>query len=506
MTHLEHINERRERVVVDVDLSDPQARNRVLHNGDLLRIPAIRDTFENSVALIGNVYRAGQFQWRSGLHLTDVLTSINELKPNADPHYILIRREDPVTKHITVRSADLQRALQQPRGPNDPTLAPRDTVVVFDIDAGRDQYMTPVLEQLRRQASRTEPAAIVRISGKVVAPGDYPLEPGMTVADLIRAGGGLLENAYGGSGELARYTVIGGETRTTAIAEVNVQDALADNASANLKLSPSDLLVVKEISEWSRQETVRLEGEVKFPGEYPIERGETLRHVIDRAGGLTSLAFSEGSVFTRESLRIREQEQLKVLSERMKQDLGALALQVAGSEAVQGGNIKGSPTETLAIGQALLSELQSTQAVGRLVIDLPRVMRAQEGSSDDLLLRDGDRLVVPRRSQEVTIIGEVQNSTSMLYDPSLSREDYIQQSGGVTRRADEKNIYVVRANGSVDARSGSSWFGSSKEDMRPGDTIVVPLDAERMQPLPLWTAITTIMYNIAVAVAAVNSF
>jgi hypothetical protein len=77
-------------------------------------------------------------------------------------------------------------------------------------------------------------------------------------------------------------------------------------------------------------------------------------------------------------------------------------------------------------------------------------------------------------------------------------------SGGTTQKADDKRIYIVRANGSVEGGSGNLWFRRSS-DVEPGDTIVVPLDAERMRPLPLWTAVTTIIYNLAVAVAAIGS-
>ncbi len=161
--------------------------------------------------------------------------------------------------------------------------------------------------------------------------------------------------------------------------------------------------------------------------------------------------------------------------------------------------------ETLNIGQSLLKDLQAAEPVGRLVIDLDTVLAAQPDRVGDLVLRDGDHLRIPKMPQEVTVIGEVQNATSHLYMPDLTRDDYLSMSGGVTRRADDKRIYVVRASGSVDGGSGSRWFRSSS-NMRPGDTIVVPLDAERMRPLPLWTAVTTILYNIAISVAAVNSF
>jgi protein involved in polysaccharide export with SLBB domain len=259
--------------------------------------------------------------------------------------------------------------------------------------------------------------------------------------------------------------------------------------------------VVKSISEWADQEFVTLEGEFRFPGRYPVERGETLRSLIERAGGLTSLAFPEGSVFTRETLKERERQQVRILTQRMRQDLGTLALQAS----QEGGQAGAQAAETLAIGQSLLTELQSAEPVGRLVIDLDRVMAAQPATSDDVILKNGDRLRIPKRSQEVTVIGEVQNATSHLYDPALTRDDYLRMSGGTTKKADDERIYVVRANGSVETGSGSKWFRSSGQ-MRPGDTVVVPLDAERMRPLTTWTAVTTILYNIAVAVAAVNSF
>ena len=113
---------------------------------------------------------------------------------------------------------------------------------------------------------------------------------------------------------------------------------------------------------------------------------------------------------------------------------------------------------------------------------------------------------MPKFQQQVTVIGEVQSTTSHLYSASLSRDDYIALSGGVTRRADSSKIYVVRANGSVVASSGSRWFEGSSVKIRPGDTIVVPLDTEHIPALPFWTAVTTILYNVAIAVAAVHSF
>ena len=122
-------------------------------------------------------------------------------------------------------------------------------------------------------------------------------------------------------------------------------------------------------------------------------------------------------------------------------------------------------------------------------------------------LRDGDRLLVPPVSQVVTVIGEVQQSTSHLYQPGLSRDDYIEMSGGVTRRADKKHIYVVRASGAVLTGNRSRWFGKrGGVEIRPGDTIVAPLEIDRIRPLTFWTNVTQILYQAAIAVAAVQTF
>lgn len=105
------------------------------------------------------------------------------------------------------------------------------------------------------------------------------------------------------------------------------------------------------------------------------------------------------------------------------------------------------------------------------------------------------------------MIGEVQYPTTHIYEPDLGRDGYIARSGGLTRRADNGRVYIVRANGEVVSDDGGLWFrrGAGLE-VRPGDTIVAPLDVTRMRPLTLWTSVTQIMYNMAIAAAAVNSF
>jgi len=160
--------------------------------------------------------------------------------------------------------------------------------------------------------------------------------------------------------------------------------------------------------------------------------------------------------------------------------------------------------EALQAGQALLAQLQSAKATGRFIIDLPEILA---GLGDkDVALRDGDELIIPKQRQEVTVIGEVQNGGSYQFLPNLQRADYIAMSGGITRKADRGRIYVVRADGRTAKRSSSLLARNYDTAMKPGDIVVVPLDTERMPRLALWQAVTQILYNVAVSVAALNSF
>lgn len=497
---IERIDPARGRVTINVDLGTPEGQATRLHNGDVLHVPVVRDVLDDSVLVVGHAYQPGARQYRKGLRLSQVLNSIEALKPNADPDYILVRRELPPDRRIEVHSASLARALRNPGGKDDLQLAPRDRIYVFDLGGSREPLLQPLLDELHRQSTLDAPESVVTIGGSVRMPGSYPLEPGMTVADLVRAGASLSEAAFGAEAELARYEVVDGQSRQVSVVRLDLAAALAGDPAADLRLQPFDVLTVRRMPQWGDQEFVLLEGEVRFPGRYPIRRGETLTAVLARAGGLTDQAFPAGAVFTRQALKEREAQQLSSLAERLERDLALLAVQSAQAGKDAAG------VNSLAAGQSLLAELRRAQPVGRLAIDLPALLRQDASAGDDIVLRDADRLRIPRRVQEVTVLGEVQTSTSQLYQRGLTRDDYINQSGGFTQKADKRRVYVVRANGQVAAASTSRWLPSGKTSIEPGDTIVVPVDAERLPPLPLWTSVTSIIYNLAVAVAAVNSF
>lgn len=500
---IERIDPNRQRTVVRVDLQSPQGRGQVLLAGDVLMVPKVfADT--RGVTLEGQVLRPGSYEWRPGMHLTELFGSLQMFQLNADQRYVLIRRESLPQRRIQVLSADAVSAFERPATQDDPELHSGDRVIVFGRDTERGPVLADLVNELRMQNRDNDPLPIVSISGKVRAPGEYPLESAMTVEDLIRAGGGLEDAAYRSTAELTRFEVVDDQARKTEVVELQLASAAAGAAAqGTTPLRPYDVLVIKETPEWRGQESITLVGQVRFPGTYPIRKGETLSSVVARAGGLTQEAFPQGGVFTREELKEQERRQIETLSKRLQSDLALLALQ--GAQVAGASGTTPDTAATLAAGQSLLSQLQSATPTGRLVINLQDAI-AREGSEEDIELRGGDTLAIPRLRQYVTVIGEVQNATTHVYKSGLRRNDYIELSGGTTQRADGDRIYVVRANGSVIAQESSFWFRrGAGQQLEPGDTVVVPLDAERMRPLTLWTAVTTIVYNLAVAVAAIGS-
>lgn len=490
---LERVVPNRGTTVQDIDLTSPQAGSEAVRDGDAIRVLANLDQLENAVRLTGNVYNEGLYQWFPGMRLSDLLPSPEQVRPMSDVNYVLIRREVAPNVDMEVLSADLGAIWQRRPGARDVELQARDTVYVFNLESGRQHIVEPIIEQLERQAASNAPTPVVRVAGQVRAPGDYPLEPGMRISDLVRAGGGLGASAYTLEAELTRYSVVNGEYRETELINVNLAAALRGDPSANLLVAPYDYLNIKEVPRWRSEGSVTLRGEVVFPGTYPIRQGEMLSSVLARAGGLTSEAFAEGSVFTRVELREREREQIETLARRIETDLASLSLSDT------------SNLDAVSVGQSLVTQLREAVPTGRLVIRLDEIVAGVPGR--DIILRDGDELLVPPITQSVTVLGEVQYPTSHVFERGLDRDDYIAKSGGVTRRADESRIYVVRANGEVVAGSGARWFRRGTGiDVRPGDTIVVPLDVDRVRPLARWSAVTQVVYNLAIAAAAVNSF
>ncbi|MDP6675917.1 MAG: SLBB domain-containing protein [Gammaproteobacteria bacterium] len=493
---LERINENWEREFLNIDLSTPEGLNNKLRAGDILLVPPVLERYRGGVRLAGHVLRSGDFEWHEGMRLTDLIPSLADLKPQSDINYALIRRETWPEKRVKALSADLENAINHPDSSDNVLLEPRDVVTVFDLKPERAELVEPLLEELRLQATSEDPFEKVSIGGRVRAPGTYPFERGMRVSDLLRAGANLSEAAYELNAEMARFEIIDGTIRRTRVISINPEAALMGDPEADILLEPYDSLQIREVQEWRDQLSVEITGEVRFPGNYSFNPGDTLVSVIERAGGLTDQAFPQGGIFLREQLREREIEQIDLLTQRIESDLASLALQAANENA--------AVQQAQSAGNALLSKLRNTRATGRLVIDLQAMLVNPDNPDMAVLLKDNDELMIPDISQDVTVLGEVQFPTSHLYIEGLDRSGYVDRSGGMTINAAEKQVYLVRANGAV-FTGKTGWFGRG-DSMRvePGDTIVVPLDTQKVSKLQLWTNVTGVIYNLSIAVAAIN--
>lgn len=455
---------------------------------------------EHVVTITGNVRHPGNYPLSEGMWLSDLLKAAYDLKPQTDLDYALISREIESGERIRVFSTSLRDLLKEPAGKKDLQLMPRDQVYVFATGVGRQEQIEPIVERLKRQARYEQLSEVVSVSGLVMSPGAYPLDDNMRISELVKAAGGLTEAAYTLSAELSRYKIVEGEYREIEHFTVNQSDIYDGNVATDIVLTPYDHLQIKRLPKWADQRSIDIRGEVKFPGIYPFRQGETLYDVLKRAGGLTAYAFPEGAIFMREALRRKEQEQIETMSKRLEADLAVTDLEKPQSIAA---TKKGSPSTAMA--DTLLSQLRDTKAIGRLVIDLKTILEQDPDDEDkrqQISLKADDKLYIPPKTQEVTIIGEVQQATSHLYTPDKTRNDYINMSGGLTYKADDERIYIVRASGAVLSEENAGWFA---DEILPGDTIVVPLDADRIQPLTFWTNITQIIYQLGIAAAAWNT-
>lgn len=492
---LERINSGGDRVVIDVNLTDINGLTMVLSDGDVLQVRSVLDRVEKVVKLAGHVERPGSYQWRKGMRLTDLVDSVDDLKPRPDLNYVLIKRELPPDRRIEVHSVNLAQAFENRDSEENIQLQARDEVVVFSLTENRADLLRPIVAQLRLQARSDDPEHVVAIGGQVAFPGEYPLEKGMKVSELLRAGGNLTQQAYRLEAEMIRYQVIENKVRETSRIPLDLAAIMKGDATNDRELRPFDTVNVKQVAEWWDRETIEIRGEVMFPGRYVVEKGETLSELIERVGGFTERAFLKGAILVREELRAKEQEQLDRLRERLKGDLASISLQQMQEDTKK--------QEALAMAQGLLTQMEGTKAVGRLVIDLEAIVN---GVKTDIVLQNNDRIFIPDNPQEVAVLGEVNYPTSHVFDQKLTRDDYINHSGGMTYKADKKRVYVVKANGQVlSPKTTSTWFGKNPQDIHVGDTIVVPLDADRIRPLFLWSSIAQIVYQSALAIAAFNS-
>jgi protein involved in polysaccharide export with SLBB domain len=535
-----------ERIALEsVDMSDEGAAEVDLRDGDIVRVESVAMKLEGVVYLQGNVVRPGKRAYRPGMRVSDLLEgeqlgasdfwSRRKLGLSAQAERSPEKTEEaPVTVHPSPGTAKdlvvpppgeaapkpywdfaLVRRIAMPE--IEEMLIPFNLgKAVLERDPAEDIELRPQDTVIIYAESDFKRAKVVRSAGAIERPGMFPFSAGMTVRDLVALSGGLTRDAYVKSAELTRTWIVDEEVRTTRV-EIDLEAALASAAPsvANPVLKQDDYLFVRRVQDGLENMVVVLKGEFRFPGAYRMKPGERLSDVLERAGGFTDESYLRGAVFVRDSTRRVQQAQM----DRAILDLEAqnAAVSEAMGRGVADAEVAAAMSEAAARRRSTIERLKQARAQGRIVITLaePKAMR---GTPDDLVLEPGDSLTVPTRPSTVTIMGSVYASTAVVYRPGQTVARYIAECGGTTPNADDRNIFVLRADGSVASRQQrglggfvwrekeGSWAVRDLLTAEPGagDVVVVPEKLEpRIYPMKLAKDLTQILYQIAVTAGVV---
>jgi protein involved in polysaccharide export with SLBB domain len=404
----------RDRIVIDVtsdELASGAGPKLPVMAGDVVRVFAVAERVRDRIHVLGDVWAPGVAGFTPGMKLSDALRLAGGVKPDVYLGRVLVSRLRPDSTRIQLHSSF------------------RDSTgsLVDDIALRED-------DQVEVFAVRTfRPDRYVAIAGAVRAPGRFPFREGMTIRDLALLAGGLHEGAYLAAAEIARLpdNRAGGVTATTFRVPLDSSYLFergpdgkylgppglpAPSGDApEVLVRPYDNVLILRQPDWELQRTVFLAGEVRFPGAYALRsKSERLSDVVARAGGLTTEAYAEGVFF------YRKQRQL-----------------------------------------------------GRIGVDLPRALREPK-DQDNLVMQDGDSVVVPSFNPVVNVAGAVNSPVAVAFVRGRTIDYYIQAAGGGSRKSDLSRAYVTQPNGQVESVSRHTILPDGLPRPRPGSSVFVP--------------------------------
>ncbi|MEI9979825.1 MAG: SLBB domain-containing protein [Edaphobacter sp.] len=455
---IERIDANRQRETVTLKTADgqnPQPDRTAIDafavkDGDRIHISPILPYSERAIYLQGHVVRPGRLPYTDGMKLNDVLRSYQDMLPEPAVHGEIVRLMPP-DFHAETIAFNVPEALI---GNSNLTLQPFDTIRIF----GRYEVDSPK----------------VTIHGEVLRPGTYPLSKGMTAAQLVRMAGGFKRDALLDSADLTSYLIEDGNRVDGKLATIHIGAAVnGTEPNADVSLKPGDILTIHQITGWNEiGQSVTIKGQVKFPGSYGFREGEHLSSVLRRAGGMRDTAYPEGAVLIREQVREVEENSRQELIRQIETNSAAARLGPAVGTGDTGGTLRLIQSQQ----EQAVQQLKSHPATGRMVIHISADINSWENTPADVELRQGDMLTIPKRPGFVLVTGQVYNATALTFAPNKTAGWYLSHAGGTNSTADRKEIFIVRANGSVVGRHSGGWFDPDVLSTRldPGDVVVVP--------------------------------
>src|SRR5882757_1562780 len=541
---LERLDGQKNRTVLDISLQGAGLATPV-QQADILRVLPISPQFQNTVTLRGNVAETGRFSWHPGMKLSDIIP---------DSQSLITRDYWERRNQLGVPGPEFK-----PEYANNPDYYNRDLngyqtgSAQYDVNGVpiyNGQSATSVSQGQQTNGSRangTNPAAqnptanpaqgqnndpncIPDASG-ISQQNQYGQVPGSGVQGTNSQNGqpctspgsrSLADETQASAGNLPRpaltvalpvpeidwsYAVIermNPQTLTTSLVPFNPGKLVLDHDSAqNLALEPGDVVTIFsqadiKVPQAQRTKFVRLEGEFKGAGIYSVLPGETLRQLVERAGGLTPDAYLFGSNFTRESTRILQQLRLNDYLQNLELEIDRST--IAASASV--GNVDPAAT---AASRSLVARFRTIRATGRVVLNMPQEA-SEIADLPDIQLEDGDRFVVPSKPSTVNVVGAVYDQNSFLFKNSREVQSYLRLAGGPTKSADGGDSFIIRADGSVVSRhSRNGVFGNNFATMRlnAGDTVVIPEKVPRPSGLRNFISYTQIFSSLALGAAAI---
>ena len=468
---IERIDEHRARQAMEVAY-DATGLSTALSDGDLIRVFSMVPKYQKTVTLRGNIANPGRFAWHEGMHVSDLIPDKESLLTR---NYWWRRAQlglpipefEPVPGFSDLRQPTDNHAVQVA-----PTPRPEMT------EGGQPGTDQDLLSQQSSNAQRTQSSLTSQRAGSaplasqgVENPSQGPLAAERTDVRLT---------APDIDWDYAVIERLDPETLKTNLLPFDLGKLVLQHDSAeDLELRPGDVVTIfsqADINVPVAEQTkfVRLEGEFVHAGVYSVQPGETLRHLVERAGGLTPNAYLYASEFTRISTRVLQQARIDEYVQSLSLSIQRSLVNMASSPAAQGLAAGGSAAQSTE--QSLLASLRQIRATGRIVLALQPASSGVD-SLPDLGLEDGDRFVVPHVPATVNVVGAVYDQNSFLYSDRLRAGAYLRHAGGTSRDADRKREFIIRADGEVVSRDSSNGPWGSEFDglhMYPGDSIVVP--------------------------------